>query len=58
MYGERSTYVDEDALAAARARFPAMSARCIADTGHWLHAEQPALFNAAVTEFLESLLTG
>lgn len=32
--------------------FPTAKAKVIADTGHWLHAEKPRLFNKLVNEFI------
>jgi len=34
------------------ALFPSAQVKVIADTGHWLHAEKPALFNRMVLDFL------
>lgn len=39
---------------AALAQFPAAKVRVIAGTGHWLHAEKPALFNKLVVDFLST----
>lgn len=49
---------DSDYLSAAHqsqitALFPAARARIIAGAGHWLHAEQPQLFNRMLRDFLE-----
>lgn len=52
--GDRSPYVREDGVAAARALFPAAEFFVIEGTGHWLHAEKPAEFNARVSAFLDS----
>ncbi|MEM9759657.1 MAG: alpha/beta fold hydrolase [Pseudomonadota bacterium] len=52
VYGALSSYVDEEGDKAARRRFPAVEFVTIADTGHWLHAEKPAEFNASVRYFL------
>lgn len=33
-------------------QFPATQAKTIAGTGHWLHAQKPAIFNRIVSEFI------
>jgi pimeloyl-ACP methyl ester carboxylesterase len=38
--------------AAIRARFPAARIEAIEDAGHWLHADRPEPFLAAVERFL------
>jgi len=53
--GSRSDYVRPAHQAPIRALFPAARFVRIADAGHWLHAEQPAAFLAAVEGFLEGL---
>ena len=50
--GENSNYVLPEHEAAIAALFPRYRLETIANTGHWLHAEQPKLFNALVLEFL------
>ncbi len=50
--GARSDYVLPSYHGAIRALFPAAAFVEIAAAGHWLHAEQPAAFNSAVTGFL------
>lgn len=52
VYGQNSNYVDEAGMAAALGLFPGAEFAGIADTGHWLHAEKPTEFNAAVLDFL------
>lgn len=37
--------------------FPAATAKVIAGTGHWLHAEKPRLFNKLVSEFITRIIT-
>lgn len=49
---EHSTYIPNSAHATIRALFPAARIEVIHGAGHWLHADQPAAFNAAVTAFL------
>lgn len=52
--GERSTYVRPEHHARIRALFPAARLATVAGAGHWLHAENPEGFLAAVTGFLDS----
>jgi pimeloyl-ACP methyl ester carboxylesterase len=56
--GARSDYVQEKDRPAIRALFPTARFVAIRDAGHWLHAEQPAAFNATVAAFLKPLLSG
>lgn len=51
--GGVSDYADDAGLAAARPLFPAMEVETLAGAGHWLHAEQPEAFAAAVAAFLD-----
>ncbi|SDZ80913.1 alpha/beta fold hydrolase [Rubrimonas cliftonensis] len=51
--GARSDYVDGAALPAVEALFPAARVETLADAGHWLHADQPGPFLAAVERFLD-----
>jgi len=50
--GALSSYVPPDAWPDIRSRFPAADLVSIAGAGHWLHAEKPAEFLAALQEFL------
>lgn len=50
--GALSNYVKDEYLADIHAVFPAASVETMADCGHWLHAEQPAVFNALVRKFI------
>ena len=50
--GARSDYVLASYRPEILRLFPAAQFLAIADAGHWLHAEQPAAFNAALTSFL------
>jgi pimeloyl-ACP methyl ester carboxylesterase len=50
--GARSDYVQPDHRARIAALFPAARHRALAGAGHWLHADAPAAFIAAVEEFL------
>ena len=50
--GERSDYISIDDRPLFAAHFPAARFVTIADAGHWLHADQPDAFVAAVREAL------
>ena len=50
--GARSDYVLPEHRPVITRLFPAARFEAVADAGHWLHAEQPALFNAIVDRFL------
>ena len=52
--GGDSDYVQPQYTETVMAQFPAAKARVIAGTGHWLHAEKPALFNKLVVDFLST----
>ncbi len=52
--GENSAYIQTAHSAAMNNLFPQHELTVISDTGHWLHAEKPAVFNAAVGHFLEA----
>lgn len=51
--GAQSDYVKRDDRAAIKALFPAARFAKIPGTGHWLHAEKPREFEAAVRAFLD-----
>ncbi len=51
--GERSGYVPDGAEARIRALFPKARIQTLPGTGHWLHAEDPVGFTAAVRDFLD-----
>ena len=52
VYGERSDYFDADRDGArTRALFPAAELVMLRETGHWLHAERPEEFAAALDRF-------
>lgn len=53
--GGKSDYVTEAHRDAIAERFPKAQAKTIADTGHWLHAEKPSVFNGIVTRFLDEI---
>lgn len=50
--GERSAYVDEAGLAAARRLFSRLRTVTVRDAGHWVHADAPAVVIAALERFL------
>ncbi|MEL6549970.1 MAG: alpha/beta fold hydrolase [Pseudomonadota bacterium] len=52
--GALSDYVTREARPAIKAHFPGARFAKIPGAGHWLHAEKPREFEAAVTTFLES----
>ncbi|MEM1375714.1 MAG: alpha/beta fold hydrolase [Pseudomonadota bacterium] len=52
--GAASDYVQPDARATIKALFPAARFARIPGAGHWLHAEKPREFEAAVTAFLDA----
>lgn len=53
--GGASAYILERHRDTIMAMFPAAQLRVMPDCGHWLHVEQPRLFNGIVTRFLASL---
>lgn len=53
MAGGRSPYIREEHHAAFRALFPRVAFATVPDAGHWLHAENPGGFLAALEPFLE-----
>ncbi|HEX3140485.1 MAG TPA: alpha/beta fold hydrolase [Rhizobacter sp.] len=50
--GARSDYVSDDDLVAFRTHFPRLQVSKIADAGHWVHADQPEAFIAALRQAL------
>ena len=50
--GEKSNYIVADYQSAIMALFPNAEFKMIPDTGHWLHAEKPAVFTGLVKRFL------
>ena len=48
--GARSDYVSADDRITFRTHFPRMQVIEIADAGHWVHAERPGEFVAALRE--------
>ncbi|GAB0115141.1 alpha/beta fold hydrolase [Acidisoma sp. C75] len=51
--GGRSAYVPEEARAELRALFPAIRFATLPAAGHWLHADDPQGFLAAIRPFLD-----
>lgn len=51
--GGNSDYLTTQHESEIRDRFSQIDVKVIADTGHWLHAEKPHIFNRLVTGFLE-----
>ncbi|MBT0586401.1 alpha/beta fold hydrolase [Alteromonas oceanisediminis] len=51
--GGDSDYVTPAHQQAIQAQYPNASAKIINGTGHWLHAEKPAVFNKIVGDFLQ-----
>lgn len=50
--GELSAYIQEKHRQLIVALFPAAQLKIIPQTGHWLHAEKPQVFNKLVARFL------
>jgi esterase len=53
IYGSRSDYVTGEALPRIRHLFPLARLRTIANAGHWVYADQPEAFVAAVAGVLK-----
>lgn len=54
VYGTASDYVGGAQLAAIKALFPLTRLRAIPNAGHWVYADQPDAFVAAISGFLAS----
>jgi esterase len=52
--GGRSDYLREEHRSAIARLFPSATLRVMPDCGHWLHVEQPRLFNGIVRRFLDA----
>lgn len=50
--GENSKYIRAENQSVIKQLFPNFDFKVIQDTGHWLHAEKPAVFNRLVERFL------
>ena len=55
LHGSASNYVPRDSRPAIEALFPSAEIQAIGGAGHWLHAEKPAEFTAAVQGWLDRL---
>lgn len=53
VYGSRSDYVTGEGLPRIRELFPLARLRSIPNAGHWVYADQPDAFIAALTAFLK-----
>lgn len=53
LYGGGSDYLTGEALPRIRALFPLARLRAIPEAGHWIYADQPEAFSAAVVGFLK-----
>ena len=52
--GSESDYIKPEYQNEVVKRFPKVQLRIIEETGHWPHAEKPALFTKIVERFLQS----
>ncbi|MCV6604068.1 MAG: alpha/beta fold hydrolase [Porticoccaceae bacterium] len=52
--GENSDYITAEHTETIKQLFPNLHFKMIADTGHWLHAEKPEMFNRIVRRFLDN----
>lgn len=50
--GGDSDYITSEHRQAIMKQFPHVQAKTIEGTGHWLHAQKPAIFNRIVSEFI------
>lgn len=51
--GEESDYILPEHEAAFRSRFSTLEFRVVNGTGHWLHAEKPAVISGLISRFLD-----
>ncbi|MGB0895288.1 MAG: alpha/beta fold hydrolase [Parashewanella sp.] len=51
--GGESNYITEQHRSAILSQFPKTQAKTINGTGHWLHAQKPAIFNRIVKDFID-----
>jgi esterase len=54
--GGDSAYIQDKHRPIIEKMFPRVQLQVVANAGHWLHAEQPQIFNNLVAEFLENIL--
>ncbi|RLV58893.1 alpha/beta fold hydrolase [Parashewanella curva] len=52
--GGNSDYITQEHRQDILSQFPKVQAKTIHETGHWLHAEKPMVFNRIVKEFIDS----
>ncbi|MDM0053762.1 alpha/beta fold hydrolase [Variovorax sp. J22R115] len=52
LHGAESDYLRPSSLAGIRALFPNARTQCIADAGHWVHADQPAALLSGLRDWL------
>lgn len=50
--GEKSNYILDEDFELIKAHFPHAQIKTIANSGHWLHAENPKMFFSTVMQFL------
>ncbi|EDP98760.1 alpha/beta fold hydrolase [Shewanella benthica] len=50
--GGDSDYITSEHRQAIMSQFPQVQAKTIEGTGHWLHAQKPAIFNRIVSDFI------
>lgn len=55
--GNNSDYIQTKYQSATLEQFPNAQVKIIADTGHWLHAEKPSLFNRIVNNFISKTIS-
>ncbi|MFT4938596.1 MAG: esterase [Paraglaciecola sp.] len=52
--GEHSDYLKSEYRNAVLALFPSSTSKLVGGTGHWLHAEKPAVCGRIITDFLSA----
>ncbi|WIO74787.1 alpha/beta fold hydrolase [Porticoccaceae bacterium LTM1] len=55
--GEKSDYITTEHTEVIKRLFPNLHFKMISDTGHWLHAEKPELFNRIVRRFIDEQIS-
>lgn len=51
--GDKSAYIEDSDLPAIEERFPNYTLKTVANSGHWIHAEQPDAFFNVVMDFIK-----
>ena len=51
--GEKSPYISQADFPLIKAHFPQALIKTIPRSGHWVHAEQPLIFNEEISDFLK-----